>query len=64
MQAAPSVSFWAYRTLPSPPMRAVISSMRSRGNGGSLSISMAKLKSINGMSTAETRIEQRAPQRL
>ena len=46
MQAASSVSFWAYRTLPSPPMRAVISSMRSRGNGGALSGRMAMLTAI------------------
>ena len=64
MQAAPSVSFWAYRTLPSPPMRAVISSMRSRGNGGALSGRMAMLMSFIGLSSAATRFELSAPQRL
>ncbi|MFQ6977488.1 MAG: hypothetical protein ACLRSD_11320 [Oscillibacter sp.] len=37
------LQFSAYRSLPSPPMRAVISSMRSRGNGGALSGRMAML---------------------
>lgn len=37
------LQFSAYRSLPSPPMRAVISSMRSRGNGGALSSRMAML---------------------
>ena len=64
MQAASSVSFWAYRTLPSPPMRAVISSMRSRGNGGALSGRMAILMSFIGLSSAATRLELSAPQRL
>ena len=45
-------------------MRAVISSMRSRGNGGALSGRMAMLMSFIGLSSAATRLELSAPQRL
>ena len=45
-------------------MRAVISSMRSRGNGGALSGRMAILISFIGLSSAATRLELSAPQRL
>lgn len=58
------LQFSAYRSLPSPPMRAVISSMRSRGNGGALSGRMAMLMSFIGLSSAATRLELSAPQRL
>ena len=40
---------------PSPPMRRVISSMRSIGNGGALSGRMAMLISFIGLSSAAMR---------
>ena len=48
---------------PSPPMRRVISSMRSIGNGGALSGRMAMLISFIGLSSAAMRLDERAPQR-
>ena len=45
-------------------MRAVISSMRSSGNGGSHSGFMAMLISFMGLSSAAVRLELSAPQRL
>ena len=53
-----------YFILPSPPMRATISSMRSTGKGGSQSGFMAMLMSFMGLSSAATRLELSAPQRL
>ena len=53
----------AQRRRPSPAMRAVISSSRSSGNGGSHSGFMAILMSFMGLSSAATRLELSAPQR-
>lgn len=55
---------WGYFILPSPAMRAVISSMRSSGNGGSHRGLMAMDMSFMGLSSAATRLELSAPQRL
>ena len=49
---------------PSPPISAVSSSIRSRGNGGSQSGLSAILISFIGLSSAATRLELSAPQRL
>ena len=49
---------------PSPPISAVISSMRSNGNGGSHSGFMAMDMSFMGLSSAATRLALSAPQRL
>ena len=54
----------AYRILPSPPMRAVSSSMRSSGKGGRHRGRRAMLMSFMGLSSAATRLELKAPQRL
>lgn len=48
---------------PVPPMRAVISSSRSRGNGGSHRGFMAMLMSFMGLSSAAIRLELSLPQR-
>ena len=45
-------------------MSAVISSMRSNGNGGSQRGFIAMLMSFMGLSSAATRLELSAPQRL
>ena len=58
-----SCSKMAQRRRPSPAMRAVISSRRSSGNGGSHSGFMAMLMSFMGLSSAATRLELSAPQR-
>ncbi len=49
---------------PSPPIRAVISSMRSRGNGGLAKGFIAIDISFIGLSSARTRLELSSPQRL
>lgn len=54
---------FGYFKLPSPPMSAVIFSMRLSGNGGSHSGRMAMLISFIGLSSAATRLELSAPQR-
>ena len=54
----------SYFILPSPAMRAVISSMRSSGNGGSHRGFMAMDMSFMGLSSAATRLELSVPQRL
>ena len=46
-----------HRSSPSPAMAAVISSMRSSGNGGSASGRSAMLMSFMGLSSAATRLE-------
>lgn len=57
--------FWLdYFIRPSPAIRAVISSMRSSGNGGSHRGLMAMDMSFMGSSSAATRLELSAPQRL
>lgn len=48
---------------PAPPISAVISSMRSNGNGGSHSGFIAMLISFIGLSSAATRLDDSAPQR-
>ena len=60
----PLYFWWGYFILPSPAMRAVISSMRSSGNGGSHRGFMAIDMSFMGLSSAATRLELSAPQRL
>ena len=60
----PLYFWWGYFILPSPAMRAVISSMRSSGNGGSHRGLMAMDMSFMGLSSAATRLELSAPQRL
>ena len=52
-----------FRSCPSPPIKAVISSMRSSGNGGWHSGFMAMDMSFMGLSSAATRLELSAPQR-
>lgn len=49
---------------PSPPISAVISSIRSSGNGGAVSGFMAMLISFIGLSSAAMRLDDIAPQRL
>lgn len=49
---------------PAPPISAVISSMRSNGNGGSQRGFIAMLMSFMGLSSAATRLELSAPHRL
>ena len=56
--------FSAYLICPSPPISAVISSMRSNGNGGSQRGFIAMLMSFMGLSSAATRLELSAPHRL
>ena len=52
-----------YRIHPSPPISAVISSMRSGGNGGVQSGRMAMLMSSIGLSSAAMRLDASLPQR-
>ena len=52
-----------FRSCPSPPIRAVSSSMRSSGNGGSHNGFKAMDMSFMGLSSAATRLELSAPQR-
>ena len=54
----------SYFILPLPPIRFVISSMRSNGKGGAHKGFMAMLMSFIGLSSAATRLELSAPQRL
>ena len=56
-------SCFYFRSCPSPPIKAVISSMRSSGNGGWHSGFMAMDMSFMGLSSAATRLELSAPQR-
>lgn len=53
-----------YFKVPSPPIRAVISSMRSSGKGGSHRGFNAMDMSFMGLSSAATRLELSIPQRL
>lgn len=57
------LSCFYFRSCPSPPIKAVISSMRSSGNGGWHSGFMAMDMSFMGLSSAATRLELSAPQR-
>lgn len=59
----PAVSISYRPSSPSPPMRRVISSMRSSGNGGSHRGFSAIDMSFMGLSSAAVRLELRAPQR-
>ncbi len=52
-----------FRSCPSPPIRAVSSSMRSSGNGGSHNGFKAMDMSFMGLSSAAARLELSAPQR-
>ena len=52
---------WFYLIEPSPPIRAVISSMRSKGNGGSQSGFMAIDISFIGLSSAATLFDESSP---
>ena len=69
MPEKPRVQLWAflnpktgvYFRLPAPPIKAVISSIRSNGNGGAHSGFMAMLISFMGLSSAATRLELSAP---
>ena len=63
-ESVPLYFWWGYFIRPSPAMRAVISSMRSSGNGGSHRGLMAMDMSFMGLSSAATRLELSAPQRL
>lgn len=65
-RTAPSRSYpapLAYFSRPSPPIRAVISSMRSSGKGGSHRGFRAILISFMGLSSAATLLELSAPHR-
>ena len=65
-RTAPSRSYpapLAYFSRPSPPIRAVISSMRSSGKGGSHRGFRAMLISFMGLSSAATLLELSAPHR-
>ena len=53
-----------YLIVPSPPIRAVISSIRSSGKGGSHRGFNAMDMSFMGLSSAATRLELSIPQRL
>lgn len=57
------LSCFYFRSCPSPPIKAVISSMRSSGNGGWHSGFMAMDMSFMGLSSAAMRLELSAPQR-
>ena len=59
----PAVSISYRPSSPSPPMRRVISSMRSSGNGGSHRGFSAIDMSFMGLSSAAVRLELRVPQR-
>ncbi len=63
-ESVPPYFWWDYFIRPSPAMRAVISSMRSSGNGGSHRGFMAIDMSFMGLSSAATRLELSVPQRL
>ena len=63
-ESVPLYFWWGYFIRPSPAMRAVISSMRSSGNGGSHRGLMAMDMSFMGLSSAATRLELSVPQRL
>ena len=57
------LSCFYFRSCPSPPIKAVISSMRSSGKGGWHRGFMAMDMSFMGLSSAATRLELSAPQR-
>lgn len=59
-----TVALRCHLIFPSPPMSAVISSMRSMGKGGAQSGFIAMLISFIGLSSAATRFDKSAPQRL
>lgn len=62
--SAPRLLACCYFMVPSPPIRAVISSMRSSGKGGSHRGFNAMDMSFMGLSSAATRFELSIPQRL
>lgn len=62
--SAPRLLACCYLIVPSPPIRAVISSIRSSGKGGSHRGFNAMDMSFMGLSSAATRFELSIPQRL